>query len=310
MNPHSIARIVPVAAAAVLLALVVAAPDPVHADGSWESIGPTGGFAWSLVASPEFATDGTVFAGTDGRGVLKSIDKGSTWRRIGEKTVGRVIASMAVSPAFETDGTVFAAGPSGVYRSTDGGGRWERINNGLENPRVLSLVISPSYPEDSTLFAGTTDGVYQSIDGGASWSPADTGLTGATVLSLGISPNYSTDSTIFAGLLGRRTGQSFGGGDFTTPDGGLYRSTDGGATWTEIDEAYRQVSPIAISLSPNFGADSTAFAGTLHSGILRSTDGGNTWPGPTRAWPSNASRPWSSLPTIRPTPPSSRGLTA
>ena len=103
------------------------------------------------------------------------------------------------------------------------------------------------------------------------------GLTGATVLSLGISPDFQSDSTIFAGLLGRRTGRSFGGGEFSTPDGGLYRSINGGATWTEVDEGFRQLSPIAISLSPNFALDSTALIGTLHSGIMRSADGGTTW---------------------------------
>ena len=260
-----------------MLAAILMAPDPVHADGSWEAIGPTGGFAWSLAASPAFAADGTVFAGTDGRGVLKSIDKGSTWRRVGSKTLGRVIAAMVVSPTFETDDTVFAGGPSGVYRSTDGGGRWVQVNEGLDNPKVVALAMSPDFAEDSTLFAGTTDGVYKSTDGGGSWSVADTGLTGGTVLSLGISPEFQSDSTILAGLLGKRRGQSFGGGDFTTPDGGLYRSTDGGSTWAEVDEGFREISPVAISFSPNFGLDSTAFLGTLHNGILRSSDGGSTW---------------------------------
>ena len=277
MIPNPITRTVTAAAAVAMLAAILMAPDPVHADGSWEAIGPTGGFAWSLAASPAFAADGTVFAGTDGRGVLKSIDKGSTWRRVGSKTLGRVIAAMVVSPTFETDDTVFAGGPSGVYRSTDGGGRWVQVNEGLDNPKVVALAMSPDFAEDSTLFAGTTDGVYKSTDGGGSWSVADTGLTGGTVLSLGISPGFQSDSTILAGLLGKRRGQSFGGGDFTTPDGGLYRSTDGGSTWAEVDEGFREISPVAISFSPNFGLDSTAFLGTLHNGILRSSDGGSTW---------------------------------
>ena len=277
MMTRPITRAVTTFAAVAMLAAILMAPDPVHADGSWEAIGPTGGFAWSLAASPAFAADGTVFAGTDGRGVLKSIDKGSTWRRVGSKTLGRVIAAMVVSPTFETDDTVFAGGPSGVYRSTDGGGRWVQVNEGLDNPKVVALAMSPDFAEDSTLFAGTTDGVYKSTDGGGSWSVADTGLTGGTVLSLGISPGFQSDSTILAGLLGKRRGQSFGGGDFTTPDGGLFRSTDGGSTWAEVNEGFREISPVAISFSPNFGLDSTAFLGTLHNGILRSSDGGSTW---------------------------------
>ena len=154
-----------------MLSAILIAPDPVHADGSWESIGPTGGFAWALIASPAYGTDSTVFAGTDGRGVLRSSDGGATWRRINSPGLGRIIATMAASPAYETDGTLFAGGPTGVYRSTDRGDSWEEVIDGLENPGVLSLAISPGFAEDATLFAGTSDGVYKSTDGVAPGPP-------------------------------------------------------------------------------------------------------------------------------------------
>ena len=183
---------------------------------------------------------------------------------------------MSISPNYPQDSTIFAAGPDGVYRSTDQGTIWNLINNGMDDTKVLSMSISPDFENDNTIFVGTLEGVYKSVDRGSSWDKVNVGLSGASVLSISVSPNYKNDSTIFAGLMGTRRMRSFGGGEYQTPNGGIYRSTDGGLTWSDLSNRPK-ISPVAIAISPAFNDDQLLLAGTLDNGILRSSDGGDSW---------------------------------
>ena len=134
----------------MLVLAALAQARPVAADGSWEPAGPGGGYVWALTASPQFDTDGTIFASTDGAGVLRSTDRGDTWDNVSAGLGHRSIRALAVSPAYGADSTVFAGGPDGVYKSVDGGVTWQRSVEGLDNPRVLALGVSPSFADDST----------------------------------------------------------------------------------------------------------------------------------------------------------------
>lgn len=264
-------------AAAIMLFAALAQAGPVAADGSWNPTGPTGGYVWALAASPQFETDGTIFASTDGTGVFRSTDHGDTWQNVSRGLGHRSIRALAVSPAYGNDSTVFAGGPDGVYKSVDGGVTWQHSIEGLDNPRVLALAVSPNFAADSTVLAGVSDGLYRSTDGGGSWQRATEGLTGATAAFIEFSPGFERDSTVFAGMLGQRIiSYLWGALLYETPPGGIFRSTDGGVTW-EIYEDLKKVSVMSVSLSPSFEFDSTAFVGTLHSGIYRTTDGGNNW---------------------------------
>ncbi len=103
------------------------------------------------------------------------------------------------------------------------------------------------------------------------------GLTGASVVSLQFSSAYERDSTIFAGLLGRRLViYAQGMSDHTTPDGGIYRSTEEGDSWEEAADL-KTISPMALCLSPSFETDQTVFAATISDGIFSSVDGGRSW---------------------------------
>ncbi len=109
-----------------------------------------GGYVWALTASPQFETDGTIFAGTDGAGIYRSTDRGDTWHGVSAGLGHRSIRALAVSPAFGTDATVFAGGPDGVYKSTDDGTTWKRTVDGPANMRVLSLAVSPGFAAYAT----------------------------------------------------------------------------------------------------------------------------------------------------------------
>jgi photosystem II stability/assembly factor-like uncharacterized protein len=221
----------------------------------------------ALGLSPGFATDSTLFAGTDGGGVFKSMDGGANWTQVISGLTDLDVEALGLSPGFATDNTLFAgtflgAVSGGVFKSADGGANWTQVISGLTNLDVRALGLSPSFATDNTLFAGTFGGgVFKSTDGGANWTGVIAGLTDLDIVALGLSPGFATDSTLFAGTRG----------------GGLFKSTDGGANWSDADAGITDPDVMALGLSPSFATDNTLFAGTLGGGVFKSTDRGANW---------------------------------
>ncbi len=126
---------------------------------------------------------------------------------------------------------------NGVFKSSDGGSTWVHASNGLPryagagstNWSVLALAVNPANPQIlyaglTNLFGPTLSGdVYKTTNGGASWTQASAGIAGQDVRALFIDPNDPSGDTIYAGT----------GGDGANP-GGVYRSTNGGASWNSI----------------------------------------------------------------------------
>lgn len=218
----------------------------------------------ALTASPDFANDGICFAGRNS-GLYRSADGGDTWRfaygALGLDTPLPTTA-VAVSPAFASDRSLFAGAHGGILRSLDGGENWFVAMLPEPAPLVSTLVVSPNFAEDGTVLAGTLeDGIFQSADRGGSWAPWNFGLLDLGILALAISPDFARDRTIFAGT-----------------ETGLYRSTNGGRAWREVESFPTDLAPIlSLALSPNYAEDGTLFAGTEAHGLLQSTDRGHTW---------------------------------
>ena len=227
----------------------------------WTTNGPYGGEIRSLVISPNFPIDNTVFAGSN-KGIFKSINGGSSWTAV---LASNYIYSLAVSPSFAIDNTIFVGTNGGIYKSTNGGSSWSAAITNFIGIRIKSLAISPNYTSDNTIFAGTDgSGVYKSTDGGANWTQINTGLTDTNVRSVALSPSYTSDNTIFAG----------------TDGGGIFKSTDGGANWTQVNSGFTNTNVYSVALSPNYASDNTIFAGTRGGGgegIYKSTNGGSSW---------------------------------
>ena len=158
----------------LFLAVFLVLPSTGHAGtNQWTSNGPSGQMVKALAVSPNFASDKTLFAGTNGGGVFKSSDGGATWSAANTGLTNTYSPTLAVSPNYVSDQTVFAGtssgcGPTptdpcfggGVYKSTDGGASWIQINSGLINTDVHSLAVSPNFASDMTIFGSTGDGVY------------------------------------------------------------------------------------------------------------------------------------------------------
>jgi photosystem II stability/assembly factor-like uncharacterized protein len=236
-----------------------------------------------LAFSPDFATDGTVFAsGQNDDIVYFSTDGGQHWSALGESLPGAGSFGLAPSPAFGADGTAFLAHSAGVYQIVirAGHGTWNPVPNGLPRLYVSDLDVGPPGSED--LFAGTmffediraydatayNGNVHRSSDGGVSWRPVSPRLE--RVVAVTVSPDYDADRTVFAatGYLAAHGMQA----------GHVYRSTNGGDTWQKMPGL---VFLQALALSPDYAHDQTVFAVSAYpypaAGVYRSTDGGETW---------------------------------
>ncbi|MBI4528657.1 MAG: tandem-95 repeat protein [Deltaproteobacteria bacterium] len=214
-----------------------------------------------MAVSPNYVTDHTVFTGSLGGRIYKTMDGGANWTAVGINTRDSILA-LAVSPNYSTDNTIFAGvNTVGIYKTTNGGASWTQVLFSLD---VRSFAISPNYANDRTIFAGTNSGVYKSTDSGASWTAVNSGISNTYYICyLAISPNYANDQTIYVG------------GRFS---GGVYKSTNGGASWTAVNSGISTNTGIySIAISPNFSTDQTVYAGTAWRGVYKTTNGGSSW---------------------------------
>jgi photosystem II stability/assembly factor-like uncharacterized protein len=127
-------------------------------------------------------------------------------------------------------------------------------------------VIDPQTP--STVYAVTSSAIFKSTDGGVTWSALNTGLTNPKVYALAVDPQ--TPSTLYAAIhaYGSCTMESCSGlvGPY------VFKSTDGGASWSGVPVSY---TPSSFAIDPS--TPTTIYAGTYGGGVFKSTDGGDTW---------------------------------
>ena len=258
----------------------------------WRSIGPPrGGRTVAVAGHP---TEPMVFYfGACAGGVWKTADGGTYWENVSDGFFNTAaVGAIAVS---ESDPNVVYAGTGescirgnashgdGVYRSTDGGATWTHL--GLSDTRHIARVRV--HPKDPDLFyvaalghaygPNEQRGVFRSADGGATWERVLFKSSGAGAVDLSMDSN--NPRVLYASIwqVLRQPWMFSSGG----PDSGLFRSTDGGDTWTEITD--RPGLPcglkgrIGVAASPARSGRVWAIVETEDRGVYRSDDGGDTW---------------------------------
>src|SRR5256714_6470912 len=250
----------------------------------------------------------TIYIGAASGGVWKSTNGGTTFKPVFDKQPVQSIGAVTIDP--KNPKVIWVgSGESwmrnsvsigdGIYRSDDGGDNW--TNMGLrESEHIVKILVDPN--ETNTvyvcvpgkLWSDSDDrGVYRTSDGGKTWTKVLKGANASTGCSM-MSMDRQNPQTIFAGLWDfRRKGWTFRSGR-DTPDApsasGLFKSTTGGATWTELDSNSAKGLPpkpwgrVAVAVAPSKPNVVYAFveAITPMNGLYRSDDGGKTWAAPDR----------------------------
>ncbi len=224
------------------------AQDPIIKAQNFRLVGPfRGGRAAAGVGS--HSESNTFFMGSTGGGVWKTTDAGSNWKNISDGYFGGTIGAIAIAPSNESilyvgegENTMrgnVSEGLDGAWKSTDEGKTWKNI--GLKEARhIVRLIVHPKNPDIvwaavmGHLFGPNENrGIYKTTDGGASWKKVlyVNAQTGASDLII----DPSNPEVLYAGTwqLIRTPYSLESGGDGS----GMYKSTDGGETWTDIKKA-------------------------------------------------------------------------
>ena len=258
----------------------------------WRNIGPNRG-GRSIAASGVAKRPLEYYFGAVGGGLWKTIDGGTTWNPVTDGQIhSSSVGAVAVSES-EPDVVYLGTGEScirgnimqgdGVYKSTDAGKTWTHI--GLADTQAISRIrIHPTNPNIVYVAAfghpaGPNDerGVFRSKDGGKTWSKIlfRNSKTGAIDLAI----DRKNPNILYAAMWEayRVSWQMSSGGSGS----GLFKSTDGGDTWTEITRnkglPAGVVGRIGVAIS---GADSNrvyALVENENGGVFSSDDAGATW---------------------------------
>lgn len=232
---------------------------------TWENIsrGMSHSRVISLAIDPLFPSN--VFAGTKGDAVYKSFNGGQNWtsRRNGldDVTISSVVHQLVFAPG--SSNHLYAATSMGVFESTDSGETWRKRMDGMKEVlMVISIALDPNQPQ--TAYAGTSGGMYKSVDGARTWNKVNNGLVPPDILkssrALGVT-KVQVDShhmnTVYIATLT-----------------GLFKSIDGGASWSKIGLDLPDHMLSDLILDPT--TPDVVYIGS-RAGIHKSLDGGQTW---------------------------------
>jgi photosystem II stability/assembly factor-like uncharacterized protein len=274
------------------------------------------------------ASPSTMYVATEafgGNGLFESTDSGATWTSIAaglpaSYAHASIIAGLAVAPTTPAPTLYLAGDVLGVFKSADGGAHWTDITAGLPDRSIFRIVLDPS--NSSTLYVVDDAGLFKTTDGGSTWNkltlPANFDATslavapsnGSVMYVVGFSTSGGSEALLKStdgGAIWSDTGLAdTNGAGFVavdptnasivyvaTPDGGMVKSSDGGATFSSIQNALptpsssTQISVAGFAFDPQNAAtiylslaattSTTAFSSATVTQTFKSNDGGAHW---------------------------------
>lgn len=251
--------------------------------GAWTYRGPgnIGGRTRGLIIDPN--TPSTLYASGVAGGIWKSVDSGASWAPQNDLLSNLAVNSLAISPH---DSQTLYAGTGegffnydyvrglGVFKTTDGGANWSHLANtgSSDFHYVNKLIVSPT--DANTVYAATRTGVWRSVNGGTDWSRVlDTQSTyphSSGCLDL-VARDDQPGDTLFAAC----------GNTFDFQDGAIYRSANGGDSWTQV-YTETDMGRASLAIAPSnqdyvYALIASQGSGDYNAGLLavvRSTTGG------------------------------------
>jgi photosystem II stability/assembly factor-like uncharacterized protein len=298
----SLLRRVSLAGAAALIASAPSsaqqAPAPAPADITsgmqWRHIGPIrGGRARALAGVP--SQPNVFYAGYDNGGVFRTTDYGSNWVPLFDAQSTGSIGAIAVA---ESNPNIVYVGSGagiirpdlavgdGMYKSVDAGATWTHL--GLRNSQMIAMIdVDPT--NANRLFVAvlghpygpnTERGVYRSLDGGNSFERVLYRDEYTSANDVRIDPR--NPNVIYATLWKQQ--QSFIEGQGFSGEAGIFKSTDGGATWRQLTQGLPSLlqANLAIAMSNSnvlYATVANVASATAPSTVqfYRSADGGESW---------------------------------
>lgn len=205
-------------------------------------------------------------------GVVRSDDGGRTWRVQNSGMPQTAATHILRDPA----GTLYVTGfGRGVFKSTDGGEHWALKNGGIEGAQPLAwrlaldtngaLYLVIARRSDDGSFANAGDGaLYRSTDGAERWTrvPLPPGVNGPN----GVAIDPHDPARLYLAAWGRSATEG-------AKDGGIYLSTDAGATWRRILAEDQHVYDVTVDPHDH----RVLYAAGFESAAWRSVDRGLTW---------------------------------
>jgi photosystem II stability/assembly factor-like uncharacterized protein len=266
-------------------------PGPAWSHMQWREIGPAASGGRIAAVAGTDQDPNLYYVGTAGGGVWMTGDGGYTWDPVFTKEPIAAIGAVAIDP--RDDNVVWVGtGESnprndvsygdGVYKTTDGGKTWQNV--GLAGTRYISRILVD--PGDSNhvivgalgdVFSDSNDrGVYVTWDGGKTWS--HTLFVGPESGASDLAMDVQHPNVIYAGIwqFQRRPWTFTSGG----ADDGLYKSTDGGRTWTRLTGHGLPtgiMGRIGLAVAPSDGSRVYALIESKEGLLWRSEDAGATW---------------------------------
>jgi photosystem II stability/assembly factor-like uncharacterized protein len=261
----------------------------------WRSIGPaaTGGRIDDFAVARVPGAPDAIYVATAAGGIFKSTNQGTSWTPVFDRVDAMMsIGDVAVAPGNpsivwagtgEANNRQSSSWGDGVYKSTDAGRTWTAA--GLRDSRHIGrIVLHPTSPDVVYVAAAghlwgpnAERGVFKTADGGRTWTRSlfvDEN-TGATDLVI----DPQNPEVLFAAMYQRqRTAWGFNGGG---PGSGIYRTENGGATWTKLAAGLPRADKGRIGLDL-FRGDGRIVYATVEapgreSGVYRSVNRGDSW---------------------------------
>ena len=234
---------------------------------------------WSLTFDPRDSD--VLYAGYENCQIFRSVDAGEHWQelpvtvRFPEVTVGpganpaKRVLELAVNP-LNSNEIYGAVEVGGVIRTLDGGEHWENVSHGqyVNDDCVDMHGVLVARWRPGTIFAIARAGLFSSTDQGEHWASA-------RIEALNVKgQTYCRDIREVPG--DPKTIWLAAGANFQSDVGALFRSTDGGASWTKVDMGVKpETTMFAVSFDPR--EPKRMYCATTVGEVFASEDGGQSW---------------------------------